>query len=57
MQIQYNLIELSDLIGYGYDLSDTHDGWRMVFIFCGKHSLLLTRIQMSDPGTMGPLVL
>ena len=32
-----NLIELGDLIGFGYDLSDTQDGlkcWRMGFIFC-----------------------
>ena len=53
-----NLIELSDLIGFGYDLSDTQDGlecWRMGIIFCGKHPLL-TRIQVSDPGPMGPLV-
>ena len=37
-----NLIELSDLLGFGYDLSDTQDGldcWRMGIIFCGKHSL------------------
>ena len=30
--------------------------WRMGFIFCGKHPLLLTRIQVSDSGHMGPLV-
>ena len=33
---KYNLIELSDLIGFGYDLSDTQDGfqcWRMGSIF------------------------
>ena len=51
----YNLIELSDLIGCGYDLSDTQDGfecWGMRIIFCGKHPLLLTRIQVSDPGPM-----
>ena len=24
---------------------------------CGKHPLLLTKIQVSDPGPMGPLVL
>ena len=32
----YNLIELSDLIGFGYDLSDTQNGpkcWRMGFIY------------------------
>ena len=48
----YNLIELSDLIGFGYDLSDTQDGlkcYRMGFILCGKH-------QVSDPGPLGPLV-
>ena len=40
-------------------LSDAQDGlkrWRMGFIFCGKHYLLLTRIQVSDRGPMGPLV-
>ena len=55
---KYNLIELSDLIGLGYDLSITQDGlkcWRMEIIFCGKHPLLLTRIQVSDRGPMGPL--
>ena len=56
---KYNLIELSDLIGFGFDLSDTQDGlkcWRMGIIFCGKHPLLLTSIQVSNPGPMGPLV-
>ena len=36
---------------HGYDLGDTQDGlkcWRMGFIFCGKHPLLLTRIKVSD---------
>ena len=28
----------------------------MGFIFCGKHPLLVTRTQVSDPGPMGPLV-
>ena len=45
------MIELSDFIGFGYDLSDTQDGlkcWRIGIIFCGKHPLLLTRIQVSD---------
>ena len=49
---KYNLIELSDLIGFGYGLSDTKDGlkcWRMGFP-------LLKRIQVSDPGPMNPLV-
>ena len=53
------MIELSDLIGFGYDLSDTKDGlkcWRMGIVFCGKHPLLLTRIQVSNPVSMGPLV-
>ena len=48
----------NDLIGFGYDLSDTQDGlkcWPMGFIFSGKHPLL-TSIQASDPGPMGPLV-
>ena len=39
----YNLIELSDLIGFDYDLRG------MGFIFCGKHPLLLAKIQVSDP--------
>ena len=55
----YDFVVLSDLIGFGYDLSDTQDGlkcWRMGIIFCGKHPLLLTRIQVSDPGPMGPHV-
>ena len=29
---------------------------RMGFIFCGKHPLLMTRIQVSDPEPMDPLV-
>ena len=36
---KYSLNELSDLIGFGYDLSDTQDGlkcWRMEVIFCGN---------------------
>ena len=56
---KYNLIELSDLIGFGYHLIDSQDGlkcWRMGIIFCSKHPLLLTRIQVSNPGPMGPLV-
>ena len=35
---KYNLIELDDLIGFGYDLSDIHEllmCWRMGFIFYG----------------------
>ena len=28
----------------------------MRLIFCGKHPLLVTRTQVSDPGTMGHLV-
>ena len=53
------MIEISDLIGFGYDLSDTQDGpkcWRREFIFCGKHPLLLTNIHVSDRGPMGTLV-
>ena len=42
---------LLTLMGFGYDLSDPG------FIFCGKQPLLLTRIQLSIPGTMGPLVM
>ena len=58
--LKYNLIDLSDLIGFGYYLSDTQgelECWRMGFIFCGKNLLLLTRIQMSDPGPTGLLVM
>ena len=52
-------IELSDLIDFGYDLNDIQDGltcWKMGFIFCCKHPLLLTAILMSDPAPMCPLV-
>ena len=28
----------------------------MGFLFCGKHPLLMTRTQVSDPGPMGPLI-
>ena len=51
-------IEIVRISIIGYDLSDTQDGlncWRMGFTFCGKHPLLLTRFQMSDPGPMVPL--
>ena len=54
------MIKLNDLIGFVYDLSDTQDGlkcWRMGFILCGEHPLLLTMIQVSDSGPMCPLVL
>ena len=30
--IKYNLIELSDLIGFGYDLSDTQDGLKVLWL-------------------------
>ena len=56
---KYIFIELIDVIGFAYDLGDTQDGLkflRMGFIFCGKH-LLMTRIQVSDQGPMGPLFL
>ena len=39
--------------------SDTQDGLncgRIGFIFRGKHPLLVTRIQVSDPGPKDPLV-
>ena len=55
----YILNELSSLIGFDYDLSDTQDGlksWRMGFMVCGKHPLLLTKIQMSNSGPIGPPV-
>ena len=48
-----------NLIGFGYDQSVIQDGhkcWKMGFIFCGKHLLLLTRIQVSGLGPMCPLV-
>ena len=48
------------MIGFVYDLSDTQDGikcLRMGFIFCGKHLLLMTRVQVSYQGPMGPLIL
>ena len=54
---------LLNLIGFGYYLSDIQDGlkcWRIGFIFCGKHHLLLTRIQVSglEPkGTLFTIVL
>ena len=54
-----NLIERRDLIGIGYDLSDTQyelKCWRMGMIFCGKYPLLLTRIQVSNAGPMDPFV-
>ena len=57
---KYILIELSDLIGFVHDLSGAQDGFtclRMGFIFCGKHHLLMTKIQVSDQGPMCPLVL
>ena len=41
-----------------YELSDTEDGlkgWRMGFIFWDKHPLLMTRIQVDDPGPINPL--
>ena len=47
-----------ELDKFGYDLIDVQDGlkcWRLGFIFCGKHHLLLTRMQVSDIGLMGPL--
>ena len=56
--VQVSIIWLN-LIGFGYDLSDIQDGlkcWRMGFIFCGKQYLLMTRIQVSGLGPMGPLV-
>ena len=37
-----------------YDLSDTQDD--LSVIFCGKHPLHLTMIQVSDEGPLGPLV-
>ena len=54
--VQINIIWLNLMT---WSLSDYQDGlkcWRIGFIFCGKHPLLLTWIQMSYPGPMGPLV-
>ena len=48
------------MIGFVNDLSNTQDGLkclRMGFIFCGKHLFLMTWIQVSDQGPMGPLIL
>ena len=49
-------------MGFGYDLSDSKipkvglGSGEMGFIFCGKHLLHVTGIQVSDPGPKGPLV-
>ena len=54
-----SIMELSGLIGFGYDLSDSQDGikcCRKGFILCGKDPLLLTKIQVSDQGPVCPLV-
>ena len=43
------MVELSDLIGFGYDQIDIQVGLgtgEVGFIFCGKRPLLMTRIQM-----------
>ena len=50
----YILVEYSNSIGIDYDQSDTQG--EMGFIFCGKHSLPMTRIQMSDQGPKDSLV-
>ena len=46
----YILIELRDLKSFDYDQSDTKDRLRCLdewdFCFCGKHPLLMTRIQV-----------
>ena len=47
LKIDYDLIATQDGLGVG----------EMGFIFCGKHPLLVTGIQVSDPGPIGPLVL
>ena len=52
---KYILIELSNLVDFGYDLSDLGVG-EMILIFCGKHHIPMTRIQASDPGLKCPLV-
>ena len=53
------MIELREMIGFVYDLSDTQDG--LVFengiYILDKHLLLMTRIQVRDQGPMGPLIL
>ena len=43
-----------------YDLSDTQGGLKcleMGYLFCGRNPLLLSRIQVSDSGPMGPLAI
>ena len=59
VQIRLFLIERSELIGFGYDLSNTQDGLRLrrngiYILWLTTH--LVTRIQVSDPGPKGPLV-
>ena len=51
------IVQISIMIGFGYDLRDTQDG-EMGFIFCGKHPLLVTKteVTVSDPGPRGPLI-
>ena len=54
------VVQISILIGVGYDRSDNQDGRRCrrneIYIFCGKYTLLMKRTRMRDPGHMGPLV-
>ena len=54
------MVELRDFKGFVYVLSATQNGLnclRMGFIFCGKHLLHITSIQVSDQGTIHSLVL
>ena len=60
LQLSIYLIELSELIGFDYDLSDTQDGlrcWRNGIYILWLTSFPVTRIQVSFPGPKGPLVL
>ena len=56
VQISIFLIELSEFIGFGYDLDDTQDGlrcWRNRIYILWLTPYLVTRIQVSDPGSKG----
>ena len=59
MQISIFRLELIELIGFGYDLSDNQDGlrcWRNEIYILWISSFLVIKIQVSDPGPTGPLV-
>ena len=52
---KYNLIELNDLIGFGYEFNDNQLE-KMGFILFGKHHLV-TMMQVSYQGPKDRLVL